>query len=284
MRGWAAQLTFKVVVGIVLRKFIPRLNTRKMKIFRGTPFETFISMPISNGDPMFCHLLMLHEVVARTGRFRFELRGGLRFGPYFDVINTKFDTKYILRDRLFPNVTDENLRLKDIKDYIKGPEFLTCGDDDAVSYDEIQIRAFSRYNDTKLRIVFGIIHRFLRDHDNVASPMILKYTVTGFHLPFQVWILETFLKAVYHTANENNIPRVVQATNIEIKLPFYMCYLDWTFNRVESPLMQQSPTKQRSPSPQPSHVREAYCITTPDNKLDNIIGVNDLAAIMKHYT
>nr|KAJ0212431.1 hypothetical protein LSAT_V11C400213580 [Lactuca sativa] len=169
-------------------------------------------MPIPNGDLMLCHLMMLHEVrdvvIARAGRFRFELQGrvvgygetdfclisGFRFGPYVDVINTKCNKKYVLRNQLFPIVRDEDLRLT------------------------------------------SLIGRFLLDQDNVVSPKTFKYMVADFQLPFK----------------EKNIPRVVEAMNFEIQLPSRTHYLNWTLHGVESSPMQQSPPKQRSPSPQPS--------------------------------
>nr|KAJ0216337.1 hypothetical protein LSAT_V11C300110180 [Lactuca sativa] len=106
-------------------------------------------MPTPNGDPMLCHLMMLHEVrdveVAKAGKFRFKLQGrvveygetkfclisGLRFGLYVDIIHTKVSTSSTLRNRLFPNVRDEDLRLKDLED-LKEPTFSTCSDEDAV--------------------------------------------------------------------------------------------------------------------------------------------------------
>nr|KAJ0216220.1 hypothetical protein LSAT_V11C300107060 [Lactuca sativa] len=170
-------------------------------------------MPIPNGDLMLCHLMMLQEVrdvvAVRTGRFQFEvveygetkfcLISGLRFGPYVDVINTKCNKKYVLRNQLFPNVRDEDLRLKDIEDYIKGPKFLTCGDVDA---------------------------------DNVGSSKTCKYMVTGFQLPYahhtanefprmKAWRIKTQLTVeqylrILDVSLENNIPRAVDATNFEI--------------------------------------------------------------------
>nr|KAJ0196702.1 hypothetical protein LSAT_V11C700374510 [Lactuca sativa] len=139
-------------------------------------------------------------------------------------------------------------------------------------YDRFAWRTFLwRYSKTQLRLWFGRIYIYLRDQANVGSVKTLKYTVTGFHLPFNLWILETFpeaLRYAHHTANEfrrmrawriktqltvdqclrildvsleNNIPRVVEAMNFEIKLQFYSSYLSWTLDGVESPSMQQSP-------------------------------------------
>ncbi|CAI9286148.1 unnamed protein product [Lactuca saligna] len=107
-------------------------------------------MPTPNGDPMLYHLMMLHEVrdveVVRARRFWFELQGrvveygeiefclisGLRFGPYVDIINTKVSKSLALRNRLFPNVRDEDLRLNDLENYVKGSAFSMCSDEDAV--------------------------------------------------------------------------------------------------------------------------------------------------------
>nr|KAJ0192607.1 hypothetical protein LSAT_V11C800396980 [Lactuca sativa] len=137
LRGWPAECTFGGALGSVLKKYITKLNSRRVELFRETAFGIFIGMPTPNGDPMLCDLMMLHEVrdveVARDERFQFELQGrvveysetefclinGLRFGPYVDIINTKVSTSSALRNRLFSNVRDEDLRLKNLEDYIK---------------------------------------------------------------------------------------------------------------------------------------------------------------------
>ncbi|CAI9264483.1 unnamed protein product [Lactuca saligna] len=150
LRGWPAECTFRGALRSVLKKYITKLNSRRVELFRETTFGIFIGMPTPNGDMLLCYLMMLHEVrdveVDRAGRFRFELQGrvveygetkfclisGLRFGLYIDIINTEVSTRSTLRNRLFPNVRDKDLRLKDLEDYIKGPAFLTCCDEDAV--------------------------------------------------------------------------------------------------------------------------------------------------------
>nr|KAJ0196865.1 hypothetical protein LSAT_V11C700348790 [Lactuca sativa] len=51
----------------------------------------------------------------------------------------------------------------------------------------------------------------------------MKYTVTGFQLPFKVWILETFpeaLRFAHHT--ENEIPRM-RAWRIKTQLSLEQC-------------------------------------------------------------
>ena len=107
-------------------------------------------MHIPNGDPLLVHLMMLHEVrsqeVIDLGNFEFEVQGyrmmfteqdyclitGLRFGPFLDLINegTKHQSK--LRARLFPEESDESLRLKQIEDFILSPNFRTVNDADGV--------------------------------------------------------------------------------------------------------------------------------------------------------
>nr|KAJ0202455.1 hypothetical protein LSAT_V11C600314230 [Lactuca sativa] len=184
-------------------------------------------MPTPNGDPMLCHLMMLHEVrdveVARAWRFQFELQGkvveydetkfclisSLRFEPCANIINTKVSTSSTLRNRLFPNVRDEDLWLKDLEDYVKGPAFSTCSDEDA------------RYSETQLRLWFGKIYRYLRDNEGEGYTKMMKYSVLGFQFPFK--ILETFPKALrfaHHT--ENKIPRM-RAWRIKTQLSLEQC-------------------------------------------------------------
>ncbi|CAI9301822.1 unnamed protein product [Lactuca saligna] len=195
-------------------------------------------MPTLNGDSMLCILMILHEVrdveVARAGKFRFELQGRvveygetkfcliscLRFGPYVDIKNTKVTTSSTLRNRLFPSVKDEDLRMKDLEEYIKGLAFSTCSDEDAIM--AMQMMFLLRgligrdnntcilpamyeladsqyywnrfvwgmylwmYSETQLRLWFGKIYRYLRDNESVGYANMMKYTVTGFQLPFKV--------------------------------------------------------------------------------------------------
>nr|KAJ0195840.1 hypothetical protein LSAT_V11C700348800 [Lactuca sativa] len=85
--------------------------------------------------------MMLHKVrdvevangrVVAYGEIKFCWISGLRFGPYVEIINTKVSTSSTLRNQLFLNVRDEYLRLKDLEDYIKGPTFSTCSNEDAI--------------------------------------------------------------------------------------------------------------------------------------------------------
>ncbi|CAI9278649.1 unnamed protein product [Lactuca saligna] len=70
--------------------------------------------------------------VVEYGETKFCLISDLRCGPYVDIINTKVSTSSALRNQLFPNVRDEDLRLKDLEEYIKGSAFSTCSNEDAV--------------------------------------------------------------------------------------------------------------------------------------------------------
>ncbi|CAI9286758.1 unnamed protein product [Lactuca saligna] len=186
LRGWPAELTFKGVVGTVLRKFIPKLNSRRLELFRETPFGIFIGMPTLNGDTMLCHLMMLHEVcdvlVARAERFRFELQG--RVVEYGE---TEF---CLISDLRFGSYVD-----------LKG----LIGRDTYVCFLSVVYElADNLYNWT--RFAWGtFLWRYLRDQTNMGSVKMLKYTVTDFHIPLKVWILETFpeaLRYAHHIANE----------------------------------------------------------------------------------
>nr|KAJ0186328.1 hypothetical protein LSAT_V11C900471940 [Lactuca sativa] len=65
-------------------------------------------------------------------------------------------------------------------------------------------------------------NRYLRDNESVGYTRMMKYTVTSFQLPFK----------------ENNIPRVFEATPIEIHFPFFVRYVNWTLDKVQSPPQQ----------------------------------------------
>nr|KAJ0225783.1 hypothetical protein LSAT_V11C100022060 [Lactuca sativa] len=288
LRGWAVECTFKGALGTVLKKYITKLNSRRVELFRETTYVIFIGMPTPNGDLMLCYLMMLHEVrdveVARVGKFgssykaygetEFCLISGLRFGPYVDITNTKVSISSTLRNQLFPNVRDEDLRLKDLEDYINGPSFSTCSDEDA--YDMFAWGTYLwRYSETQLRLWFGKINRYLRDNESVGYTKMIKYTVTGFQLPFKTF--PEALRFAHHTENEiprmrawriktqlsleqclrildvsmeNKIPRIFEPTPVEIHLSFFVRYINWTLDKVQSPPQQQSPPKERSPSPQ----------------------------------
>ena len=110
-----------------------------------------LSTVIKEFDPLLIHTMILHEErgreVAALGRFGFSVQGihldygetefclitGLKFGPSANLLGpTKTPKNSILRSRLFPNETDQSVRLRYIEEYILGPRFLTTTDDDAV--------------------------------------------------------------------------------------------------------------------------------------------------------
>ncbi|CAI9270052.1 unnamed protein product [Lactuca saligna] len=272
LRGWPAECTFRGAFGTVLKKYFTKLNSRRVEVFRETTFRIFIGMPTPNGDPMLYHLTMLHEVrdveVARARRFQFELKcrvveygetefcliSGLRFGSYVDIINTKVSTSSTLRNRLFPNVRDEDIRLKDLEDYVKGSAFSTCSDEDEVMV--VQMVFLFR----------GLIGR----DDNMCIPSVVyeladsQYNWNRFawgtylwrnKIPrMRAWRIKTQLSLeqclrILDVSVENNIPRDFEPTPVEIHLPFFVRYVSWTLDKVYSPPQQQSHPKDRSPSP-----------------------------------
>nr|KAJ0222593.1 hypothetical protein LSAT_V11C200097000 [Lactuca sativa] len=78
-------------------------------------------MHVLNGDPLLVHLMMLHEVksqqVSEMRMFLFEIQGIV--GPYVDLLHDERGrSNSNLRARLFPDIIDARLRLKDLEDYI----------------------------------------------------------------------------------------------------------------------------------------------------------------------
>nr|KAJ0198318.1 hypothetical protein LSAT_V11C700362500 [Lactuca sativa] len=81
------------------------------------------------------------------GRFLFRIQGmqldfseteyiltcGLRVGPYVDLLHDKKGrSNSNLCARLFPDISDARLRLKDLEDYIMSPNCLSLQDEDDV--------------------------------------------------------------------------------------------------------------------------------------------------------
>nr|KAJ0216287.1 hypothetical protein LSAT_V11C300133690 [Lactuca sativa] len=108
-------------------------------------------MHIPHGDPLLVHMMMLHEVrsqqIFEMGRFMFDIQGiqldfgeneyilicGLKVGPYVDLLHDeKGQLNSQLRARLFPDISDSRLRLKDLEDLIMSPNYSTLQDEDAV--------------------------------------------------------------------------------------------------------------------------------------------------------
>nr|KAJ0219373.1 hypothetical protein LSAT_V11C300110190 [Lactuca sativa] len=79
----------------------------------------------------------------------------------------------------------------------------------------------------------------------------MKYTVTGFQLPFKLKLQQFYILTFnFLILHENNIPRVFEPTPVEIHLSFFVRYINWTLDKVQSSLQQQMPPKEQSPSPQ----------------------------------
>ncbi|CAI9287217.1 unnamed protein product [Lactuca saligna] len=81
------------------------------------------------------------------GRFLFDIEGiqlnfgeteyilicGLKVGPYMDLLHDEKGQSYSnLRARLFPDILDARLRLKDLEDLIMSPNYLALQDEDVV--------------------------------------------------------------------------------------------------------------------------------------------------------
>ena len=64
------------------------------------------------------------------GEPKFCLITGLRFGGYEDLINTPSSGSPLqFRGRVFPNHMDQQVRLRDLVNYIKGPDFKDLNED-----------------------------------------------------------------------------------------------------------------------------------------------------------
>nr|KAJ0201213.1 hypothetical protein LSAT_V11C600326390 [Lactuca sativa] len=252
-------------------------------------------MHIPHRDPLLVRLMMLHEVrtqeVFEIRRFLFEIEGrhlefgeteyilicGLKVGRYVDLLyDEKGRSNSSLRARLFPDISNARLRLKDLEDFIMSPKYLEVEDEDVVmliqlvfvlkglhgrdvktcipaaiynladNSDDWNTFAWGtylwRYTSRMMRGMFKKIVEFRQFKEaNPESKKIHKYTVPGFMLPFK----------------PNNQPIQVVANETELMLPFYVRYVNWTLNHEESPPPQQSPPPHQSPPPQHSPVRNS---------------------------
>nr|KAJ0219050.1 hypothetical protein LSAT_V11C300140880 [Lactuca sativa] len=103
------------------------------------------------GCDITCDMMMLHELrwqqIFEMGRFLFDIEGmqldfgeteyilicGLKVGPYVDLLHDeKGRSNSNLRARLFPDISDARLRLKDLEDLIMSPNYLALQDEDDV--------------------------------------------------------------------------------------------------------------------------------------------------------
>nr|KAJ0190480.1 hypothetical protein LSAT_V11C800428750 [Lactuca sativa] len=182
---------------------------------------TLKGMHIPHGDPLLVHLMMLYEVrtqeVFEMGRFLFDIEGrhlqfgeteyilicGLKVGRYVDLLyDEKGRSNSSLRARLFPDISDARLRLKDLEDFIMSPKYLEVKDEDVVMLIQLvfvlkglhgrDVKTFAwgtylwRYTSRMMRGMFKKIVEFRQFKEaNPESKKIHKYTVPGFMLPFK---------------------------------------------------------------------------------------------------
>nr|KAJ0217307.1 hypothetical protein LSAT_V11C300133390 [Lactuca sativa] len=135
----------------MIKKYFPRLTQSQRVLFEASPFGIFLGMHIPHGDPLLVHMMMLHEIrspqIFEMGRFLFDIQGiqldfgeteyilicGLKVGPYVDLLyDEKGQSNSQLRARLFPDISDSRLGLKDLEDWIMFPNYLALQDEDYV--------------------------------------------------------------------------------------------------------------------------------------------------------
>nr|KAJ0190688.1 hypothetical protein LSAT_V11C800453850 [Lactuca sativa] len=212
-------------------------------------------MNIPHGDPLVMHMMMLHEL--DFGETEYILISGLKVGPYVDLLyDKKGQSNSQLRARLFLDISDSRLRLKDLEDLIMSPNYSALQDEDvglhgrdvktgipaavyklADNIDDWNRFAwgtyFWKYTSRMMRGMFEKIEEFRQfKQANPESRKGHKYTIPGFMLPFK----------------PNNQPINVVANPEELMLSFYVRYVNWTLNPVESPPRQHSPVPNSPPN------------------------------------
>ncbi|KAL7607192.1 hypothetical protein Lser_V15G20435 [Lactuca serriola] len=174
----------------------PQSLLHGMTCLRGMTLKVILWMHIPHGDPLLVHLMTLHEVrtqeVFEMGRFLFDIEGrhlefgeteyiliyGLKVGRYVDLLyDEKGGSNSSLRARLFPDISDVRLRLKDLEDFIMSPKYLEIENEDVVML---------------IQLVFVL--KGLHGHD----------VCMGY-----IWILETFLEATkFYVRIPTELPRM----------------------------------------------------------------------------
>ncbi|CAI9277948.1 unnamed protein product [Lactuca saligna] len=201
------------------------------------------------------------------GETKYILICGLKVGPYVDLLHDeKGQSNSNIHARLFPDISDARLRLKDLEDLIMSPNYLVLQDEDDVmliqlvfmlkglherdvktgipaavykladNIDDWNSFAWGtylwKYTSRMMRRMFKKIEDFrLLKQANRESKKVHKYIVPGFMLPFK----------------PNNQPINFMATLEELILPFYVRYVNWTLNPVESPPRQHSHVRNSPP-------------------------------------
>nr|KAJ0207481.1 hypothetical protein LSAT_V11C500294120 [Lactuca sativa]KAJ0208175.1 hypothetical protein LSAT_V11C500294110 [Lactuca sativa] len=198
-------LTLKGMVGTIIKDNFPRLTQSQRVLFEASPFGKFLGMHIPHGGPLLVHFMMLHEVMSQqmfeTGRFLFEIERmqldfgeneyilicGLKVGPYVDLLHDeKGRSNSNLRARLFPDISDALLWLKDLEYYIMSLNYLSLQDEDAVIRD---VKTGILTTVYKLADDIDDWNRLFKQA-NPESKKVHKYTVASFMLLFK-----TFLEA-----------------------------------------------------------------------------------------
>ncbi|CAI9301271.1 unnamed protein product [Lactuca saligna] len=248
-----ADLTLKGVVGTIINKYFPRLTQSQRQLFEASLFGILLGMHIPHGDSLLVHLMMLHEVrtqeVFEIGRFLFDIEGrylefdeteyilicGLKVGCYVDLLyDEKGQSNSSLRARLFPDISDARLRLKDLEDFIMSPKYLEVEDEDVVML---------------IQLVFVLKGLHGRDVKMCIPAAI--YNLANNRDDWNRFAWGTYLwRYTSRMMRPNNQPIQVVANKTELMLPFYVRYVNWTLNHEESPPPQQSP-------PQHSQVRNS---------------------------
>ncbi|CAI9279186.1 unnamed protein product [Lactuca saligna] len=227
-------------------------------------------MHIPHGDPLLVHLMMFHEVrcqhVFEMGRFLFDIHGthldfgeteyilicGLKVVPYVDLLHDEKGRSYSnLRSRLFPDIYDVRLRLKDLEDLIMSPNYLALQDEDDVMLIQLvfMLKGLHR-RDVKTDIP-AAVYKLADNKDDwnrfALGTYLWTYTSCLMREMFKkIEEFRIFKQANPESKKPNNQPINVMAIPEELMLLFYVRYVNWTLNPVESPPRQHSPV-QNSP-------------------------------------
>nr|KAJ0189051.1 hypothetical protein LSAT_V11C800427400 [Lactuca sativa] len=240
-----ADLTLKGVVGTIIKDYFLRLTQSQRLLFKASPFGKFLGIHIPHGDPLLVHLMMLYEVKSQQiqgmqldfSEIEYILICGLKVGPYVDLLqDEKGRSNSNLCARLFPDISDARLRLKDLEDYIISVNYLSLQDENVVILIHLvyMLKGLHR-RDVKTGIpaalyklsdniddwnrfacgtylwtyTSGLMRGILFKQTNLEFKKVHKYTVPGFMIPFKIWILETFPEATqFYIRMPAELPRM----------------------------------------------------------------------------
>nr|KAJ0217761.1 hypothetical protein LSAT_V11C300137010 [Lactuca sativa] len=272
-RNQKADLTLKGVVDTIIKDDFPRLTQSQRLLFEASPFGIFLGIHILHGDLLLLHLMMLHKIRSQQ---LFEMGSW----SYVDLLHDergRSDSN--IRARLFPDISYAHLQLNDLEDFITSPSYSAVQDEDVVMLIQLVFMFawctyFWTYTSRLMHGMFKKIEEFrLLKQTNPESKKVHKYTISGFMLPFKIWILETFPEAtpfyictptelphmrvwrsktpfswlqfrrIINMSVPKNQPIKVVANPTKMMLPFYVRYINWTLYHQESPRRQRSPKK-----------------------------------------